>query len=332
MNAESAKPIFVLGSARSGTTLMASLITASSEVAVYRAESMLLNGCDRCYGALSSDRGKAAFADDWVRSRQFRRLGITEDAGRALVRSSASYSSLLRAVMNQLAGSQDKPYWLDSTPGHVFSLPTIASAFPDAKIIHMVRDGRAVSASLRKLGWVGMRASDPEAAIQYSALKWQRSIQAFERAQSVVSGQAMTVRYEDVIRTPDRVMKAVTEFIGLQPFNFKTALENRDRRETTGDAVVSSNTAFEALGDGLSEVPIYRWRKTLSEKEIGLVEAAIGETLVRQGYELVGEGGLGALDRLRSHIRSTVFSTKDLARSVLPLRRLHSTPLEIARH
>ncbi|MEM6818397.1 MAG: sulfotransferase [Pseudomonadota bacterium] len=332
MNGEPSKPIFVLGSARSGTTLMASLVTASSEVAVYRAESMLLNGCERCYGALSSNRAKVAFADDWVRSRQFRRLGITEDAGRALVRSSASYANLLRDVMSQLADRQEKGFWLDSTPGHVFSLQTIARAFPDAKIIHMVRDGRAVSASLRKLGWVGMRASDPEAAIQYSALKWERSIEAFERCAPSVSGQAMTVRYEDVVRTPDRVMEAVTAFIGLKPFDFQTALERRDRHEPTGDAVVSSNTAFEALGDGLSEVPIHRWRKTLSEKEIRLVETTVGETLASLGYAPISEGRLSALDSVRARSRSVMFNAKDIVRSVLPLRRLHSTPLEIARH
>src|SRR5439155_26280155 len=47
----------------------------------------------------------------------------------------------------------DARYIVERTPGHVSHLPLIADVFPDARVIHIVRDGRAVARSLTSMDW-----------------------------------------------------------------------------------------------------------------------------------------------------------------------------------
>jgi len=111
----------------------------------------------------------------------------------------------------------------------------IRAAFPDARFIHVVRDGRAVANSWLQMGWwrgyLGPAAWHLGPLSQDYADEWERSgnsfvvlaglgwrilIEAFERARvEVPAAQWMQVRYEDVIADPRRQFSAMLDFIGL---------------------------------------------------------------------------------------------------------------------
>ncbi|MEL6368771.1 MAG: sulfotransferase [Pseudomonadota bacterium] len=319
-------PIFVLGCARSGTTLVASLLSQSPQVANYRAESMLLAGCRQKYGSLANNANKRAFSEDWLKSRQFQRLGISRYDGEKILGRCNSYAELMQATLSDLAERQGKSYWLDSTPANVHALAEIAAFFPKARIVHIVRDGRAVAASLRKLGWTGVRTRSEIAAIQFAALKWVQALESYEKDAPKLSERIVSLRYEDLIASPETEVKRLVDFIGLAHFDLGEA----EQADPSGDtARISANTAFGDVGAGLSTAPLTRWKKTLSPAEIEAVEAVGARKLSNYGYELVASPS-GVLASIASTYRSSLFRSKSTIKRALPLRALYSTPLELA--
>jgi Sulfotransferase family len=111
----------------------------------------------------------------------------------------------------------------------------IRAAFPDARFIHVIRDGRAVANSWLQMGWwrgyMGPEAwhlgplpaeygevweRSGRSFVVLAGLGWRILIEAFERARAAVpADQWMQVRYEDVIADPRREIGAMLDFIGI---------------------------------------------------------------------------------------------------------------------
>lgn len=306
------------------------MLSQSREVALYRAEAMLLAGCERKYGSLRRNANKQRFGADWLRSRQFNRLGINRVEGEKFLARSNSYAKLMRLTLDDLAERQGKAYWLDSTPANVHALPTILRDFPGAKIINVVRDGRAVAASLRKLGWTGVKARSELAGIQFSALKWYAALESYSTNADTAREQMTMVRYEDLVQNSNAELERLQQFIGLEPFNYSQDREDESTAAESDRAHISGNTAFGDLGTGLSTAPLTRWKKSLSESEIRAVEIIGAEYLSEFGYELMHATDSSLAQRLTASFRRTVYQTKQRIKDTLPLRSLYSTPLESA--
>ena len=319
------QPIFVMGSARSGTTLLASIIGNAPCTANYRAEPLLLHGCSRRYGPLANPAAKKRFLTDWMQSRQFLRSGLPETRAAKLVEASGSYPALLRAFMDEVATSQGRTHWIDSTPSNVFELRAIRREFPDAKVINIVRDGRAVAASLRKLGWTVVKTASPWSALQYAALKWEAAVTCFQRDRDLIAGQVFETTYEAMISEPQTLIPAIWAFLGFDPAGAPTP-----ETATGADGIqVTSNSAFGQLGSGISTEPLTRWRKQLGEREVDAIERLVGDTLVQSGYELIGSSDEHRYPALPGVWRRQMLRLRDTAKATLPFRFLYSTPLEI---
>ena len=114
----------------------------------------------------------------------------------------------------------------------------IRAAFPDARFIHVIRDGRAVANSWLQMGWwrgyngpegwhlgplppryAEMWEQSGRSFVVLAGLGWRVLIEAFERARALVpDDQWMQVRYEDVVADPRRQIGAMLDFVGL-PWN-----------------------------------------------------------------------------------------------------------------
>ena len=56
----------------------------------------------------------------------------------------------LRTVMDSIADQQGVERWAEKTPAHLLYIPQIKEIIPEAQIIHIIRDGRNVAASIRQ--------------------------------------------------------------------------------------------------------------------------------------------------------------------------------------
>ncbi|HTR40428.1 MAG TPA: sulfotransferase [Pseudomonadales bacterium] len=153
------------------------------------------------------------------------------------------YLSLLLGPM--LQDLQPGQIFLEKTPEHAQFVPEIVRLLPEAKIIHMVRDPRDVTASLlaASASWGNRWA--PRRASQAIRLWWLNVNRVELAALHVAPGKFLEVRYEDLHRDPSSILADIARFLKLPWTDLEIA------------TVVKANSAEELrMGKG-TPIPIH---------------------------------------------------------------------------
>ena len=199
-NADGA-PIFVVGSGRSGTTLLRMMLNAHARIYLTHEASFYL--VPKYFEQRSSAQ---EWLDMYFDSFNFAWLFLHPDTVLAELPQELSRDDLpdvYRAVMRVKARQYDKPRYGDKTPWHALKLERLFRDFPDARVIHIVRDPRAAVASLMKMPW-----GPPSYGLASAFCKQQVDAiaQHLERIHEV--------RLEDLLADPEHAMRAILEFVG----------------------------------------------------------------------------------------------------------------------
>lgn len=148
-----AKPIFVLGKHRSGTTWLANQLCQHSQIAGITHErhegiheSAYFTWIYNRYGDLDVLTNYMEFVQVMVASDYFQLADISEEFLYSLW--PARYETVFRAVMDDYAARHNATHWIEKSPSHTFMAEKIAQYYPDAKFISIVRDVEAVVASM----------------------------------------------------------------------------------------------------------------------------------------------------------------------------------------
>ena len=271
--------VFIVGSARSGTTLMNSILMAAEDFAIYEAETLLLDVCGPKYGPLKHSKNFQNFTHDWLRSKQFQRSGLARNEFMTLAQQHrASYLDLLGAMMDAIAAKQGVMRWADSTPSNIFHLKAIAEHFPNAKILHMTRDGRDVCSSLRRLGWSGTNSNEPIHQLLSAGIKWEINVKTARCGHTSLGNRFMEIKYEDLVIDTDEMLKKISAFLA-------TNIDKNTIQKSPHGSLKKSNSAFNNFSNGISADAVDQWKSRLSENEIIRLEAYIGPTLSLLGYK-----------------------------------------------
>lgn len=176
--------------------------------------------------------------------------------------------------------------WGEKTPRHAYRIDDMLAAFPDAQVIAMVRDPRAVVASYRDWrtddasGQADDRDPDPamaeEAArVQQSyhpalaTLLWRATVRrAADARRNHGPDRVHVARYEDLVTEPDRVLRKICAWLG----------EDFDEGMVAVPVHNSSYMTFEREG-GFRREAIDRWRDVLDDDEVAVVQAVAGSIL-----------------------------------------------------
>ncbi len=190
-------------------------------------------------------------------------------------------SDRLHSFVDRRTARLDKPVFLHKLTGWPRA-GLLAAAFPEARFVHVVRDGRAVANSwLQMPWWLGHRGpegwhfgplSDELAELWASrgstqpalaGIAWGMLVDAHDEASAELGDRFLTVRYEDVLADPRTTLGRVLEHVGLDwTSEFEAGLERYDLRS-------ERTTAY--LDD-------------LGPRHVADLEAVMGDQLVRHGY------------------------------------------------
>lgn len=290
-------PIFVVGASRSGTAMMRSILMQNPSVSLAGETHYFDDLRPRYVGKRVSemsqeDRDKCA---DYFRSISVRPYGMhgnPEDSWfsrEELLFDAAAIGdnidSLFEAYCKRFASQDNATIWGEKTPRHVFRIDDILALYPQAKVICMVRDPRAVVASYRdwltgetdldagrKLDKERVRASYN---IVLATLMWRAATNASLLAHKRYGNDRVRiVRYESVIDEPDETVRDVVTWLGLQYSDKLLAVPLHN----------SSTMAFDH-GAGISKTPQNRWREVLSDREIGIIQKVAGASLTETGFD-----------------------------------------------
>jgi hypothetical protein len=145
-----APPVFIVGAPRSGTTLLRRLLNAHPELHLTFEASFFA-----VVKAMPPPLAESNFREAWVRSLPFvwQRVPDADLPVAAPVGLSPRDPRWFEALMRYCAQRAGKSRWGDKTPLHVYELDALFAAFPNARVVHIVRDPVAVVRSLQTVPW-----------------------------------------------------------------------------------------------------------------------------------------------------------------------------------
>lgn len=259
------RPIFIAGLMRSGTSLLRAMLGQHSTIA---------SGLETHWFDIDWQAGTARHGEplrDYLH-----RLGaffeLPADTVDALAERSDSAERFLDLFMSRHARLQGKSRWAEKTTSNLLHLERIAAHWPDARILHIMRDPRDVFASFRRSGKYGGPAD-------YGAL-WVRYLGAAEtfRSAGAAGGRMLDLRYEDLAAEPVETMRQVQDFIDAPFEEAATRFEGRDDEFTRVKTLTGhASTTLEQLARPLRNDRVGTWRDELSEAEVAAARAVVAE-------------------------------------------------------
>lgn len=267
------KPVFLIGCARSGTSILGEALAEHPRIAYLFEASRIWN---ELVPGRPDHRLTAADADP--------------DVARAIYQ---ALSEAQRAV-SETRGRGPPDVLLEKNPKHVLRIPFLDALFPHAKFIHILRDGRDTVASLMFRnrgprwghleipGWRELLAAYPEKNHIRCAHQWRDSVSiARADAKRLGPGRYVEVRYEDLIADPRTAIGKLLEFLGLPPDPAVEAFLPKIRDETRGS--YHARRQVRHYVDNHSR-RVGRYKENLTEEQIAEVEAVCGDLLLELGY------------------------------------------------
>jgi len=280
---------FIGGATRSGTTLLRLMLDAHPEVAIPSETHFVAEIISRCVAGPATAGELAAIATGHRRWGDFG-LEPEEYAERVRALEPLTAAEAIRAFYRLYARKQGKPRWGDKTPGYIRKTVPIQRVLPEARFIHMIRDGRDVALSVLPLGF------GPSTVTEAAEL-WVRRV-SMGRRQAPAANHYTEVSYEELITDTEASLRRVCEFIELdydpamlayhERASERLAEKARDLPKEGGRMQpAEARIASHALA---SEAPradrVGRWRREMDPADVAAYERIAGDLLAELGYEL----------------------------------------------
>ncbi len=283
------RPIFIVGSPRTGTTLMKDVLNGHSQVHVFNE----VHFFERIWDQRDA-LGDLSLAEDMTRAIEdlrdvVLRRGSDPEAAEALpteaFRSAAlacggGYAGLLRALLQKGADLHGAPHWGDSSPQDVLYLDTLFAWYPDARVIGMVRDPRAFLGSYKNYHRRANAAYRERYNPLSNSLLWRSYMNALLAASRGAHAASVRITsYERVVADPEREIREVCSHLGIafEPTMLQVSGANSSYERGTGRPGIHSQS-------------LDRWREELTPTEIWLVERICGGEMASLGYERAAPG------------------------------------------
>jgi hypothetical protein len=265
-----ADPFFIVGNDRSGTTMLRMILDRGPDAAI-PPESMFLTD----FPPHDVTDPARFIAQVWQHPKvRLWELPGPPPAAPAGLSPRDAYRFACEAPFVAYAAKYGKPRWGDKTPHYVHHVEQLLSVWPGARFVILVRDGRDVALSLRRMPFGPNNA-------WAAAPWWARGIRAGEKAQADHPSAVWTIRYEDLAARPLELVPSICEFLGLSFEPEMLALQTADRARIVRD----QTSWFPTLFDGITTSAVGRWRTEMSERDQRIFAAGAGPELERMGYE-----------------------------------------------
>ena len=273
--------IFVTGASRSGTTML-SRVLGNADAVLPLNELHFFGGLvpvEESSTPMASERASKVVAmtlarvarDIWVKEPTDQEWMSARRIVAELADEDVTGNELFARTMADVLRDSSAIRVCEQTPRNIYYARHLLSAYPNAKVVHVVRDPRAVLASqkdrykIRKLGGKNVPVSEViRLWLNYhpfSMMKLWRS--ATQEAQSLQGEERFqVVRYEDLIGDPQATLKTVCAKLDLE---FKDEMMNVPHW--------GSSTVAHTASAGLSSASIDKWQSVLNGAEIAYCEA-----------------------------------------------------------
>jgi hypothetical protein len=276
------RPVFVVGCPRSGTTMLSLMIHAHPRLAMPPESRFLIKTWRKRekFGDLSTPEQRLALAKSCVRTgSKVRDMGLDPDETlEAILAAPPTIGSAFGTVFKMFADKHGAARWGDKRPAYYQEVDVLLRLFPDAQIVHIVRDGRANVASLKKMPWWPYDSIGSMASWSQAEFCSQRNTKRLPKDVFHV------IRYESLVADPEPVLRELCAF--LEEDFVPAMLQPSEVR----DVVPEKKTWHVNLNQSVNTDRVESWRKGLEPWELGLMETVLRRKLQRWDYKLSGDG------------------------------------------
>lgn len=274
---EEYNPIFIVGCGRSGTTLLRLILNRHSLVAIPEETWFFPELHKRMPNILLKRGWKHEVARTIFELNPIHFPGLRPaDLMPVLNRTEQhDISGIIASINRSYALRVNKPIWGDKTPGYVLYLPLIKRIYPDAKVIHMIRDPRDVVESLLNNWSAGPQTSDFRETVDY----WVRNVSAGRRDGPRYFGANYTeVYFEKVVENPQKEIPGLCDFLEI-PYEDQMLEVSTDFAEIIPDWEHHKKTQH-PIDPGMA----FKWKKDYPDYKLSYINIVAGSMLQQLGY------------------------------------------------
>jgi hypothetical protein len=269
---------FIVARGRSGTTLLRAMLNSHPVLAIPGESHFPLQFLRREASFSGADGFRVeAYLKGLFAHWAFRRWDLDPDAVRARFRETEPHDlpQAIRLTFACNSESEGKERYGDKTPSFLLALDELGRAFPEARFVHLIRDGRDVALSYLSTDF-GVRS------VEEAAVYWDRFVRAGrDSGRRLGPERYLEVRYEELVEEPDAVARRVCSFVGL-PFvaEMLRYFERVDPLHRQLSHREHHRNLYLPPTKGLRN-----WRQEMDVRDIELFEALAGDLLTALGYE-----------------------------------------------
>ncbi len=275
--------IFILASERSGTNLLRSILSSHSKISSPPPSGMVV-GLHPVFEAFKRAGAPLplekiiSYASELTQTHMNKWVHCPDPAEvLAALPAAPTFWDLFAAYNSYYSEKSGGEIWLSKEPGLIGHAVQIAANFPNAHFVHLVRDGRDVAVSM-------VRKRHYANTMRQGIARWTREQEGMlnAMADSRVSDITHTIRYEDLITSPEAVLRPLMASVGLE---FEASqLEYYSSSETIKHS--QSSIFWKELAQPIKADNSQKYLKEMDARELEYVEAEGGKVLQQLGYDL----------------------------------------------
>lgn len=281
------RPIFIFGCQRSGTTLLRLMFTSHPAICIPPESNFLFTLAER-YGAIPDLTNQlGSFLDDLYRDPKFPEWGVERAALEAKLRERQPVSFRTAVAVIHLAyRDRMQPgaeFWGNKNPDFVFHVPVILNQFPQARMVHIVRDVRGVYASLsskeirESKAWKGMKSP-----LLLASRNWSQAAKVYREYKN--DGRFYTLYYEKLVANPEEELKALMKWTGIDyaPQMLRFYEENQKKTLVPKHRLQWHSRTLGPVSEDAADA----WKEKLSGADIEAIEHLTAQDMECLGYPL----------------------------------------------
>ena len=267
-------PVFIIGMPRSGTKLLRSLLNNHSQIAITTYESGLIPFFYKNfsnYGDVKIKNNFHKFYQKFSQTTFFTRLTkddafINEDLWFKDILD-GSFPEVIEVFYTIYAQSRNKNIWGDKTPSYIYEIPLLSRLFPQAKFVHIIRDVRDYSLSVKK-AW--------NKNIFRASQRWTDAIEGCRRDVEKSKVEAyLEIKYEHLISHPESTLTSVCDFLHI-PYE-----KDMNKLIKSPENLAATKGIKNIVTDNSG-----KWKTQMKASTILKIEANCGRLLNNLGYPL----------------------------------------------
>ena len=265
---------------------------------------------------LNSTKNKTRMMRDWLQSKAFHVSGLDASQIRdKVIAECQNVGDFLKIVMDEVARKQGVERWADSTPTNIPHMLRIASDFPGAQFLHIIRDPRDIALSLEKRQWSRPLPWEKDKSLLAAGLYWEWIVRKGRGYGVQLSSRYLEVRYEALVQNPRETLAPIGRFLGHD-------LDYDRIQKSSVGSIKTPLTAFrEDLNDGKFS-PVGRWKEKFPAKQLQEFEDLIGEYMAEMGYSRsTSPGRCWFFVRRNRFVYDLFYTIKQWAKVNTPLSR-----------